>query len=243
MLKQKFFYTFSFYKQNDLKDMSGSKQRYVFIDFDNLKNIKFNKLEKVCDKLFILIDEKEKKIPFKLVREVQRLGRNVKWVSAVANDKGNFDLQLAFLLGRMHQKAHKDIEFAILTNDTSFDDLVEFVNINGRACIRIKRKKTKREKRVVEQLEHKETVLPTLELKHISDTNNESYELIAHAASETIERLIQSGNRPAQVEVLKDYILMYHKDELITKNVDAVLEEIANRNEIKIEQNEVLYNF
>jgi len=55
-------------------------QRYVFIDFDNLKKVKFKKLEKVCDKLFILIDVNEKSIPFSLVMNIQRLGKGVKWI-------------------------------------------------------------------------------------------------------------------------------------------------------------------
>lgn len=55
-------------------------RRYIFVDFESLKKIKFKKLEKVCDKVFIFIDSKENSLPLELVRQMQRMGRSVKWV-------------------------------------------------------------------------------------------------------------------------------------------------------------------
>ena len=55
-------------------------RRYIFIDFENLKKVKFRKLEKVCTRIFILIDAEEKNIPFSLVRQIQKIGKAVKWI-------------------------------------------------------------------------------------------------------------------------------------------------------------------
>ncbi len=38
--------------------------RFIFIGFEDLKKIKFDKLEQVCDKVFVFVNKKEKAIPF-----------------------------------------------------------------------------------------------------------------------------------------------------------------------------------
>ena len=64
---------------------SHNKIRYVFISYEDLKDIKFKKLEKVCDKIYILINEGIENLPFKLVQRTQKLGKNAKWIQISNN--------------------------------------------------------------------------------------------------------------------------------------------------------------
>ena len=43
--------------------MNTFHRRYIFVDFANLKGVKFRKLDKVCDKVFIFLSREEENIP------------------------------------------------------------------------------------------------------------------------------------------------------------------------------------
>ena len=119
---------------------SHSKIRYVFISYEDLQEIKFKKLEKICDKIYILINEGINNLPFNLVQKIQKLGKNAKWIQ-IAEREDSLTLSMAFLMGQMHEKISKDIEFAILSNNKQYDSIVQYLNTVGRDCIRVKNKK------------------------------------------------------------------------------------------------------
>ena len=110
--------------------MSDFHRRYIFIDFDNLKEVKFKKLQKVCDKVFIFINSDEQNIPLDLAMYLQRMGKAVKWVLVEPTDEGNMNYVISFMMGRLHQKVEKTVEFAVLSNDPEFDTVVSFMNLS-----------------------------------------------------------------------------------------------------------------
>ena len=118
--------------------MSQLPKRYVFIDYETLKKIKFSKLEKVCNKVFIFINNKEESIPANIVIQAQRLGKRIKWLSTEVSEGNGFMLHISFLMGALHQKENKTIQFAIISDDTDYDSLVDFINDTGRNCLRVK---------------------------------------------------------------------------------------------------------
>ncbi len=234
--------------------MSIKMQRYVFIDFNNLKKVKFKKLEKVCDKLFILIDVNEKSIPFSLVMNIQRLGKGVKWIVVDRQSAENLSKHISFVMGKLHQKVDKAIEFAILSNDKSFDSLVNFINTSGRSCIRVKRKSSKSSQKELAKPQEKELVINlSNDRPKGKKTDNEKLpfmidqaiedDLIIDTALETIERLKYSGNRPAKVLLLRDYILLHNQELSKHGNADQIIDVLIEKKEIEIERGDVKYNF
>ncbi len=125
--------------------MSHLLKRYIFADYESLKKVKFSKLQKVCNKVFVLIDNRVEEIPFKIVLQAQKLGKRVKWISIENEKDNNFDFHISFLIGALHQKMRSEIDFAILSDNSDFDPLVDFINEAGRNCIRVKTKKKKKE--------------------------------------------------------------------------------------------------
>ncbi len=230
------------------------KKRYVFIDFENLQKVKFKKLERVCDRMFILIDSSEKSIPFALVRQIQRLGKAIKWVPIERTRSGNMNYHLAFLMGRLHQKVNKDVEFAILSDDRHFDALVNFINESGRPCLRVKSKK--------ETQAASAPILPKMKTstyqqvlngqsngngKAIKDKPQRGLDNatshVKETARETMERLIRSGNRPAELEMLRNYILLHNQELTQNENVDIIIRQMEEDKNIAITESEVIYNF
>lgn len=231
--------------------MSSQLRRYVFIDYEGLKKVKFKKLEKVCDKLFILINANQENVPFSLVMNMQRLGRGVKWVVVDAPKKNELNYHLCFLMGKLHQKISKDIEFAILSNDDTFDPLINYINTNGRSCLRVKRKKNKAERleeapkgkkedfqngHAIEKKTDEEQ-LPLI-IEPIGEEN-----LIEDSANETVERLKYTGNRPAEVLLLRDYILLHNQDMPENGSADEIIDMLVEKEKIEIKKGVVKYNF
>lgn len=224
--------------------MATPIKRYFFLDYENLQRIRFRKLEKVCDKVFIFVSAEEERIPITLVQQIQKLGKNAKWIVANAPQGQALDLHISFLMGRLHEKISKEIEFAVLSDKADYDSLIAQINAEGRSCLRVKRPE-------VEATAKGETSADSIFQSFEPATKPESMpdnvifdeEETEEIARDTVRWLIRSGNRPVALASLKSYILMQHKDDLNEKNIDKVIGSMIEHDEIRVNQGEVEYNF
>jgi hypothetical protein len=68
--------------------------------------------------------------------------------------------------------------------------------------------------------------------------------VIEKTAQETMDRLVRSGNRPAEVDTLKHYILLNNQELSIHGNINQVIEQLELTNSIEIEEEgNVIYHF
>ncbi len=118
--------------------MTHKSKRYLFIDFEDLQKVNFKKLEKVCNKIFIFISENVKLIPFDLVMQIQKFGKNAKWIPVAEHLQEDMSFHICFTMGKMHEKVSKDVEFAVLSNESIYDSIVNFINDENRVCLRVK---------------------------------------------------------------------------------------------------------
>jgi len=290
--------------------MKKSTRRYLFLDFEDLKDIKFRKIEKVCDRIFVFIRKEEKQIPVGLVQKMQRFGRNAKWVVIEGLDiMQNMNYHISFLMGKLHERIDTEIEFAVLSNDENFDPLISYINAKGgRSCLRVKGKKRERiveetpvpvtrrraapsnytlidemrseeelqafsapiTPRVVEpailvsaayddeNLKAEEPIVRSVTNQFIlldntngSENNEEDKEksgfgdgqIVNRTAEETVSRLVRSGNRPALISTLKNYILLHNQELTVHGNIDAIISRMEEKKEIEVKDEEVIYHF
>jgi hypothetical protein len=228
---------------------STPPRRYIFIDYDNLQQIKFKKLEKVATKIFLFIDAQQEYVPLALAVQMQRLGKRLKWI-VVDNPSGsNLNYHLAFVMGKLHQKIDQDIEFAVVSNDRDFDPLVSFINASGRQCLRVNRRKEEssifQQEAAIFQNSFKESTLPDFDLS-TNDLHTGVLvedEIIVRTAEETIKRLIRSGKRPMELSSLKNYILLHNQELSLHGQIDRIIQKMKDAKDIDIRQGEVIYNF
>lgn len=242
--------------------MTTTQRRYVFIDFTTLKKIKFRKLQKVCDKLFVLVSPDSRKVPLKLVMQTQKLGNRVKWtVANIPKEGQGFEMHVAFLMGQLHQKVSNEIEFAVLSDSENFDALIAFINENGRNCIRVRSntstKTTEGEQTAtatsvntgdyvvssVSSYANDDDVLAETSTPHNGKVSEEMEALLVKTMDETVERLVRSGNRPLRLNVLKQYILLQNNNPLLQTHLDEVIEKMIEDSKIEVIENEVHYLF
>ncbi len=199
-------------------------------------------------------DINEENIPFNLVMNMQRLGRGVKWVVVDSPMEVSLNYHLCFLMGKLHEKVNKEIEFAILSNDKTFDPLISFINNQGRSCLRVKRKKEKTGKAGKSTTAKKDIPFSFQngipkgkktdeeQLPFIIEHTGENA-LIEETANETVERLKYTGNRPSEVLLLRDYIVLHHQELTNNGNADQIIDILVEKEKIEIEEGIVKYNF
>jgi len=227
--------------------MNTSTQRYIFTDFDNIQRVRFRKLERVCDKIFILINSSDDMIPFSLVKNLQKLGKAVKWIPVENNKNLTLNYHICYLIGKMHVKINSKIEFAILSDDDSFDPMINYINSNNRKCRRVK---TDYPKKVVTKKVVASPISNPSNIGESSGTDNEP-ELVPFndpqvvAYRDTKDRLKLIKSRPYNVSSLRDYIHI-NNQELVERrkiNVEEIIELMEINEEIEIRGGLVAYHF
>lgn len=246
--------------------MATHIRRYVFLDYETLKQIKFKKLEKVCDKVFVFVGADIEQIPFNLVKDIQKMGSNMKWIEVSGASMHDLNYHICFLMGKLHEKISNDVEFAILSNDNAFDPLVNFINSTGRSCIRVRQQGMEKEtpqyettiqneiqaepeqKKLEPQVEETVELISRLYGERSSEASSSSEgtsdsNLIDETAKETVRRLIRSGNRPIDLNLLKNYILLHNQELSVHGNVEKIIKRLEETNEIRLNREQVIYNF
>ena len=226
--------------------MNTQTRRYVFVDYNDLLEVKFKKLEKVATRIFVFIEAHQDSIPLSLVRQTQNAGKSLRWV-VVSNAKGKLNYHIAFVMGKLHHKLDNDVEFAIVSEDPDFDALVFYINESGRKCILVKRKGEEKPdaKKMFEYEEMDEGTFDTSDLLSGSDRIDVIVEdeIISKTAEETVKRLIRSGNRPAEVETLRNYINLHFQQMSLHGHIDRIIEKMQEAKDIEIKEEEVVYHF
>lgn len=162
---------------------------------------------------------------------------------------GKLNYHIAFIMGKLHQKVSLDAEFAVMSNDLEFDPLVSFINASGRSCLRVKSKK---DEGITfdsptfgfeERPQFDDFKLPTFSEEDGDVPVMVDDEIISRTAEETIKRLIRSGNRPAEIATLKNYILLHSQELSLHGNVDRIVQKMRDTKDIEIKKGEIIYNF
>jgi len=222
--------------------MSNDPKRYIFIDFENLKKIKVKKLQSVCCKFFILINDSNKTIPFSIVTKIQKLGNRVKWIPVDTQGSHNLNYHIAFLIGKMHQKSNPDTEFVVLSNNTEIDPLIAFINEDGRFCIRVRRaNKTVPRSGSTQQSGSNNS----------SSDNSNGHDIGTEERKKRLDilindsksRLLIIGDRPAQVHDLCKFLSLHNQEYAPLFEMSEILGEMQKRKDIQLNNKQVKYNF
>lgn len=221
-----------------------SVSRYTFIDYESLKRIKLGSLERLSERLYIVVNSEHKFVPLKLVRKIQRLKCDVRWIIANTGGTANVNFHIAFLMGKLHAKIDKKIAFVVISNDNDIDPMITCVTDYGRTCTRVTRTVVK-----ATGSEAKEVVVaPDIsgkpdEPKFPFEEENGAESLKDKTIKETIRRLMNSDKHPVNITELKRYIARTNQEIARYLNIDEIIEEMIRRNEISIANYQVVYNF
>ena len=99
------------------------KINYVLIDFENVVPEHIDLLDQEWIRLFLFVGETQKKIPFPIVKAVQKMGARAEYISINGNGPNALDFHIAYYIGTISAK-DSDAYFHIISKDQGFDPLV-----------------------------------------------------------------------------------------------------------------------
>jgi hypothetical protein len=111
---------------------------YVLVDFENVQpdlSLLANSSYKV--KVFFGAKQQEGRVPFKLLDAMLSLAGNVEPVKVMRSGSNAVDMHIAYYIGRLIER-EPGATIHIISGDTDFDPLAEFLRANGVSCTRSK---------------------------------------------------------------------------------------------------------
>lgn len=239
--------------------MFSKVRRFIFLAYPDLGAIPFKKLDKICERLYIFIDTTVESLPFAQVRRMQKYGDQIRWIVG-ANDSDTAMLgPIAFQMGKLHEKVHVTTEFVVLSEHTGFDSFLMLIRKSGRSAFRLRRSDWNLLRQDAADAPRISTapetppfdpetlpaslVLPEEEGAANSPRESWDEKEIEQTVRQTFQRLIESGNRPAEVETLKSFILIHHPELIEYERIDRIIENLVTTMDIEIHEGEVVYKF
>ena len=112
---------------------------YVLVDFENVQPDSLAALANgpFRVKVFVGAAQAKGRISFELSHSMQMLGASAEYVKIARTGKNAVDMHIAYYVGRLLEKEPAAI-IHIVSKDTDFDPLIEYLRAKGSACKRIK---------------------------------------------------------------------------------------------------------
>ena len=108
-------------------------KKNIYIDFENVPNIKIKELDGT--RIFLFIGENQKRLSTSTVRTIQPLGKNVEWIQVSGSGKNALDFHIAYYLAI--NKDQVETEHYIVSKDAGFDPLIDYANKFGQRVKRV----------------------------------------------------------------------------------------------------------
>ena len=99
------------------------RNNYVLIDFENVIPDNLELLDQEWIKVLLFVGKNQTKLPFALVKAVQKLGARAQYIEMMGTGHNALDFHIAFYIGRI-STTDKDAYFHIVSNDQGFDPLI-----------------------------------------------------------------------------------------------------------------------
>jgi hypothetical protein len=209
---------------------------YVLVDFENVQpdlSMLANSSYKV--KVFFGAKQQEGRVPFKLLDAMLALAGNVEPIKVMRSGSNAVDMHIAYYVGRLIEN-EPNAAIHIISGDTDFDPLVEYLRANGVNC---KRAKTTTE--IAKQAQAKaRPPAPSRQVRTppAKKPHNEKLAPI-------IKQLHSLSGKPATRKKLAQVIANYfrhHGGPLTDSSIEQLIEELIRLKYVSQSGNKVTYH-
>ncbi len=186
---------------------------YLLIDYENVQP---KDLSILCEHGFrvrVFVGASQARIPLELAESLQPLGTAVEYVQISGNGRNALDFHIAFMMGQLATE-DTDANFHIISKDTGYDPLIDYVNRPRIRCHRyedialVPAAGSTRTKNVSERLD--------LVLKNLK---------------------ARESGRPRKEETLRNAIQSLFQKKLADNEVQQLIQELKKKKHIRIQQN------
>lgn len=188
---------------------------YVLIDFENVKSANLQRLAGEQWHVLVFVGASQTKLPLDTVVSVQPLGSRAEYIQISGNGPNALDFHIAYYIGKL-AAADPDANFHIVSADTGFDPLIQHLKSHAIAARRVK------------------------SAGQIPLPSGENVQSLAERADSVVVRL-RKITRPRTIKTLTTSIAAMFKHALSEAEIGEVIQEVANRGHIAIEDGKVTY--
>ena len=111
------------------------KTNYLLIDYENVQPKSLSLLDGHAFKVLVFVGASQSKVSFEIVSKIHTLGNNAEYVQISANGRNALDFHIAFTIGEL-SKSDENASFYIVSKDTGFDPLIEYLRKKGIPALR-----------------------------------------------------------------------------------------------------------
>ena len=190
---------------------------YVLIDFENVQPKNLELLEGRSFKVLVFVGANQTKVPIKLAKALQALGKNGEYIEISGSGQNALDFHIAYYIGRL---AADDplANFHVISRDKGFDPLIR--HLRGRNL------DVRREKDLAE--------IPVLRISTKTRTDKKIDAIVNNLKA-------RGQNRPRKVKPLQNLINNLISEELGEADLTSLVEELRKRKLIVVNQEKVSY--
>ncbi|MGH8512709.1 MAG: PIN domain-containing protein [Gammaproteobacteria bacterium] len=193
------------------------RTNFVLVDLENVQPENIGLLYGGPFKIKVFLGATQCKISLELARALQAFGPDVEYIQMDGNGPNALDFHIAYYIGRLAAE-YPDAYFHIISKDTGFDPLIKHLKAQRISC----------------QRSAAVTDIPMIKIAN------------AESVPERLDALL--GNlikykaaKPRTVETLKNSIKTYFANKLSDHEIQALLDQLAQRGVIRVSQGKVLY--
>ena len=213
---------------------------YVLVDFENVQPDSLAALAhgQFRVKVFVGATQAKGRISFELSHSMQMLGTSAEYVKIARSGPNAVDMHIAYYVGRLLEKEPNAIIY-IVSKDTDFDPLIEYLRAKGSAC--------KRVKSIAEIPKQQPPRPPATAAKGAKHTPHVPSPRRPHAEklAPIIKHLHSLSGKPATPKKLSQTIANYfkqHGGELGDKTVALIIDELVRLKYVSQDGGKVSYH-
>jgi len=212
---------------------------YVLVDFENVQPDSLAALAtgQFRVKVFVGASQAKGRISFELVHSMQALGANAEYVKIARTGKNAVDMHIAYYVGRLLEKEPNAV-IHIVSRDSDFDPLIEYLDAKGSACKRVK-SIAEIPKQVAQRAAN--APKPAKHTPHVPSPRRPHAEKLAPI----IKHLHSLSGKPATSKKLTQTIASYfkqHGGELPDKTVALLIDELVRLKYVSQANGKVSYH-
>lgn len=237
--------------------MSGE---IFLIDFENVQPTSIGLLKPGACRIHVFVGQNQKNVSVELSQALQPFGPNACYTRISGNGPNALDFHIAFYIGRLAHE-HPGARFTIVSKDTGFDPLVKHLVTLGIACKRVaalpgaskpaktpatakpmvKKSAAPAQKTPAKPNNVVVTVLPGTNGKGATAADTKPDATIG--VDDVVARLKgMKAAKPAKLKTLQSSMLAWFKPALAVKDVDVIIQSLADCKKIKVDGTKVTYS-
>ncbi len=225
--------------------------QFVLSDFENVPFTDIGVLKPGQCRIKVFLSQTQTKVPLKLAQSLQPFGADVEYIQIAGSGPNALDFHIAYYIGKLSTE-FPGSDFTIISGDTGFDPLIQHLKQRGIGCKRIAKIPTANQAAIAPVSKQKIAApAPKAAADSKPTAGNGTATALPPITTTTrsraaliLKRLRASNaaaNRPKSLDALRSYIKACIQPPVNEKQLNSVVQSLADSKKIVVKDKKVTY--